>query len=335
MSAREGRLLSVDDLTVRFNVGRGWFNRGQIVQAVERVTFEIARGETFGLVGESGSGKSTTARAILRLIPTHSGSIRFEGEELTEASPAALRKLRRQAQMIFQDPYDSLNSRLKVSAIVREPMEIHDIGDDASRENRVADLLEQVGLATSAAAKYPHEFSGGQRQRIGIARALATQPSLVICDEPVAALDVSIQAQVLQLLADLQTEHGMAYLFISHDLNVVRRVCHRVAVLYLGRIVEQGPGSALFTRPRHPYTQALASAVRIADPKREQARRRIVLKGEIPSPTNPPSGCRFRTRCAYAQRICSEVEPPLEDAGEGRLVACHFWRNLPSPGPVL
>jgi len=321
-------LLEVRDLTVRFSVKRGWLAPRQSVQAVEGVSLDIAPRETVGLVGESGSGKSTTARGILQLVRPFAGAVTFEGQDVTAASPAAMAILRRRAQMIFQDPYGSLNQRLKVDAIIREPLEIHKIGDRRSRQHRVHELLDLVGLPESAAGRYPHEFSGGQRQRIGIARALATEPSLVICDEPVAALDVSIQAQVLQLLDDLQQQHAMAYLFISHDLNVVRRFSHRAAVMYLGRIVEHGPSDTLFSQPRHPYTQALVSAIRIPDPELDRSRQRVVLRGEIPSPTDPPSGCRFHTRCQYAQPLCSSTEPQLTDAGDGVSVACHFWRDL-------
>ncbi|MCA1737105.1 MAG: ATP-binding cassette domain-containing protein, partial [Actinobacteria bacterium] len=249
-----GQLLEVRDLVVKFRVGQGWFSAGQTVHAVSNVNLEVAHGETLGLVGESGSGKSTTARAVLQLVRPTSGSVKFEGREVTSASKAAMENLRRRAQMVFQDPYSCLNQRLKVGPIIREPLDIHDIGDPRSRRQRVIDLLDRVGLPSTAADRYPHQFSGGQRQRIGIARALATEPSLVVCDEPVAALDVSIQAQVLQLLADLQAERGMAYLFIAHDLNVVRHVSRRAAVMYLGRIVEQGPSHTLFSVPKHPYT---------------------------------------------------------------------------------
>lgn len=324
-------LLEVRDLTVRFSTGRGWLTPRKSVQAVEGVSLVIAAGETVGLVGESGSGKSTTARAILQLVRPFAGEVHFEGLDVTAADPAAIKVLRRRAQMVFQDPYGSLNQRIKVAAIISEPLEIHQIGDKRSRRQRVHELLDLVGLPTSAAGRYPHEFSGGQRQRIGIARALATEPSLVICDEPVAALDVSIQAQVLQLLDDLQQRNRMAYLFISHDLNVVRRISHRAAVMYLGRIVEQGPSESLFARPRHPYTQALVSAIRIPDPELDRLRQRVILRGEIPSPTDPPTGCRFHTRCPYAQPLCTESEPQLTDAGDGVAVACHFWTNL-TPG---
>lgn len=327
-------LLEVRDLKVSFTLpATGWFKPRPIVSAVDGVTLDIARGETVGLVGESGSGKSTTGRAILQLVRPTSGTVRFEDADVTSGDAAAIRTLRRRAQMVFQDPYGSLNSRLAVSSIIREPLDIHGVGDARSRGTRVAALMDRVGLPSDAGTRYPHEFSGGQRQRIGIARALALDPSLVICDEPVAALDVSIQAQVLQLLDELQREIGMAYLFIAHDLHVVRHVSSRAAVMYLGRVVESGPSRTIFSMPRHPYTQALVSAVPIADPGLERSRQRVVLYGEIPSPTNPPSGCRFRTRCPYAQDLCAEVVPPLEDAGDGTYVACHFWRNLIKAAP--
>ncbi len=329
LTAPSTSLLEVRDLHVRFTLpGAGFLRPRRVVSAVDGVTLDIGRGETMGLVGESGSGKSTTGRAILQLVRPTSGTVRFEGVDVITREPAAIRTLRRRAQMIFQDPYGCLNSRLAVTSIIQEPLDIHRIGDGASRRARVAALMDRVGLPKDAGERYPHEFSGGQRQRIGIARALALDPSLVICDEPVAALDVSIQAQVLQLLDELQREIGMAYLFIAHDLHVVRHVSKRAAVLYLGRVVEHGASRTIFSMPRHPYTQALVSAAPIADPGLERSRHRVVLRGEIPSPTDPPSGCRFRTRCPYAQELCAEVEPKLENAGDGTYVACHFWRDL-------
>ncbi len=335
MTSQDGSLLEVRDLTVRFTLpGIGWRGARRVVHAVEGVSLDIAPGETVGLVGESGSGKSTTGRAILQLVRPTSGTVRFEGTDVMGPDRAAIAGLRRRAQMIFQDPYGSLNPRLAVASIVREPLDIHRVGDREARRRRVVELLDRVGLPSDAGSRFPHEFSGGQRQRIGIARALALEPSLVICDEPVAALDVSIQAQVLQLLDELQRELGMAYLFIAHDLHVVRHVSSRAAVMYLGRIAEQGPSRSIFSMPRHPYTQALVSAAPIADPAIERSRRRVVLRGEIPSPTNPPSGCRFRTRCLYAQDLCAQVEPQLEDAGDGTSVACHFWRDLPGAGAL-
>ncbi|TQM01644.1 ABC transporter ATP-binding protein [Pseudonocardia kunmingensis] len=318
-------LLDVVDLAVSFKVARapGAWKRS-VVRAVDGVSLRIDPGETLGLVGESGSGKSTTGRAVLQLVPLDAGSIHLEGTDLTGAAGREL--LRKRAQMVFQDPFGSLNARMKVGEIIREPLEIHRIGDRASRRRRVTELLDLVGLPADSLTRYPHEFSGGQRQRIGIARALAVEPALVVCDEPVAALDVSVQAQILRLLKDLQREMGVAYLFIAHDLNVVRHVSRRTAVMYLGKIVEEGPSGTVFTTPRHPYTQALTSAIPVPDP--DAPRRRRILTGEIPSPTDPPSGCRFRTRCPFAQDRCATEEPRLEPAGDGVSVACHFWREI-------
>lgn len=332
-------LLEVRNIVVSFTLPRrDLLGPRPVVRAVDDVSLDVSRGETLGLVGESGSGKTTTGRAILRLVRLSAGTINFEGTEVSGSDRGALQTLRRRAQMIFQDPYGSLNPRLAVSSIIREPLDIHEIGDGRSRRARVATLLDQVGLPSDAGSRYPHEFSGGQRQRIGIARALALEPSLIICDEPVAALDVSIQAQVLQLLDDLQRELGMAYMFIAHDLHVVRHVSSRAAVMYLGRIVEHGPSRGLFAMPKHPYTQALVSAVPLSDPVRERSRRRIILRGEIPSPTDPPSGCRFRTRCWLRETLgnpeqCATVEPQLQDAGDGSYVACHFWKDLAKSAP--
>lgn len=326
MSPGDG-LLDVANLAVTFKGARSPGTRGRpVVRAVDGVSLTIAPGETVGLVGESGSGKSTTARAVLDLVPIASGSVTFEGTELNSGGRQGRRLLRSRAQMVFQDPFGSLNARMRVGEIIREPLDIHRLGDRASRTRRVAELLELVGLPADATARHPHEFSGGQRQRIAIARALAVEPSLVVCDEPVAALDVSIQAQILQLLKDLQRRTGVAYLFITHDLNVVQHVAHRTAVMYLGRIVEQGPSHLLFGAPRHPYTQALTSAIPVPDP--DAPRNRLILRGEIPSPTNPPSGCRFRTRCPFARDRCATETPELEPAGDGVSVACHFWRDI-------
>jgi len=327
VSAGERPVLEVSDLVVSFRGARrvGLADR-RAVQAVDGVSLRIESGETLGLVGESGSGKSTTARAILQLVPSRSGLVRFEGADLRSAGRAGRRDLRRHAQMIFQNPLGSLNSRLKVGRIIREPLDIHQIGDRAARRRRVEELLELVGLPADAVHRFPHEFSGGQQQRIAIARALAPEPSLMICDEPVAALDVSIQAQILQLLKDLQRTTGVSYLFIAHDLNVVRHVSRRTAIMYVGKIVEEGPSIALFESPRHPYTQALVSAVPVPDPAAQQ--RRTVLEGEIPSPANVPSGCRFRTRCRFARERCATEEPRLEPASDGVSVACHFWREI-------
>ncbi|MBA3368775.1 MAG: ATP-binding cassette domain-containing protein [Geodermatophilaceae bacterium] len=320
-------LLEVTDLAVSFKVARarGSWTR-PVVRAVDGISLRIEAGETLGLVGESGSGKSTTGRAVLQLVPADSGSIQLEGTDLATAGANGRELLRKRVSMVFQDPFGSLNARMKVGDIVGEPLEIQRIGDRPSRRSRVTEILDLVGLPADAISRYPHEFSGGQRQRIGIARALAVEPALVVCDEPVAALDVSVQAQILRLLKDLQRETGVAYLFIAHDLNVVRHVSRRTAVMYLGKIVEEGPSSTLFGAPRHPYTQALTSAIPIPDP--DAPRRRLVLTGEIPSPTNPPSGCRFRTRCPYAQERCAAEVPLLEPAGDGVSVACHFWKEI-------
>jgi oligopeptide transport system ATP-binding protein len=319
-------LLEVTGLAKHYPVKGGLLggSRG-VVRAVDGVSFAIGRGETLALVGESGCGKSTTARLVLRLIEPSAGTIRFDGVEV--AGRAELRALRRRVQVVFQDPYASLNPRLRVGEAIAEPMEVHGIGDAASRAARVKELLGLVGLAPFHAQRYPHEFSGGQRQRIGIARALAVQPELVVCDEPVSALDVSIQAQVVNLLKDLQGRFGLSYLFIAHDLAVVRHMADRVAVMYLGEIVESAPKRELFANPRHPYTRALLSAIPHPDPRR---RGRVTpLGGDVPSPMNPPPGCRFHTRCPFAQAVCRDRAPPLRELVPGHASACHFAEELP------
>jgi oligopeptide/dipeptide ABC transporter ATP-binding protein len=317
-------LVQVRDLVKEFELRRAsWRTGAATVHAVSGVSFDIRAGEALALVGESGCGKSTTAYCVLRLIEPSSGSVRFDGVELTELSSSNLRDARRRFQMVFQDPYTSLNPRMTVGDIVAEPLLVHGATSERQRE-RVDELLEQVQLGTDAIDRYPHQFSGGQRQRIGIARALALSPDLVALDEPVSALDVSIQAEIIRLLQRLRDELGLAYLFIAHDLSVVRHLSHRVAVMYLGKIVELAPAAELYSRPAHPYTKALLSAAPIPDPLIERERVRIVLEGDPPSPTNPPSGCRFRTRCWRAEEICAEVEPPLDDIAEGHRVACHF-----------
>ncbi len=332
MSTSQSPLLEVNDLEVRFKVSRPGSWRHSVVRAVDGVSFDIERGQTLGLVGESGSGKSTTGRAVLQLVPAHAGSIQLEGVDLATSRGKSRRLLRERVQMVFQDPYTSLNQRMRVGDIIAEPLHIHRVGDQASRRRRVADLADLVGLPTDSKNRYPHEFSGGQRQRIGIARALAIEPSLVICDEPVAALDVSIQAQIIRLLKDLQREIGVSYLFIAHDLNVVRHLSQRTAVMYLGKVVEHGASGSVFSNPRHPYTQALTSATPVPDP--DSPRRRTVLQGEIPSPTAPPSGCSFRTRCPHARPLCADETPILETTGDGVTVACHYWREIGSSTPA-
>ena len=318
-------LLRVAGLTKHFPVQRGIVFRRTVaeVQAADDVSFEIASRETLGLVGESGCGKSTVARCVIRLIDPDAGSIEFAGEDITRVRGEHLRRLRREMQMMFQDPFASLNPRMTVSDIISEPLRVHGLWrDDGPKQ--VRELVERVGLAREHVDRYPHEFSGGQRQRIGIARALALRPKLIVCDEPVSAVDVSMRAQVLNLLSDLQEEFGLTYLFISHDLSVVRQVCDRVAVMYLGQIVEVASRDALFERALHPYTQALISAVPVPDPSLERRRKRIVLKGDVPSPQDPPSACRFHTRCWKAEEICEREKPALTVRCDEHPAACHF-----------
>ncbi len=318
-------LLEVRDLKMHFPITRGILIQRQVgsIRAVDGLDFDLIKGETLGLVGESGCGKSTTGRAILQLHRPTEGSVRFEGVELTETSGPDLRQMRRRMQMIFQDPYASLNPRMTVGSIVGEPLDVHQLGNSKTdRQDRVRELLEIVGLNPYFVNRYPHEFSGGQRQRIGVARALAVNPSFIVCDEPISALDVSIQAQVINLLEDLQRELQLTYLFIAHDLSVVRHISDRIAVMYLGKIVELAERTDLYENPRHPYTEALLSAVPVPDPVVEAKRQRIILEGDVPNPASPPTGCNFSTRCPKAMDRCFQEEPEFRDVGGGHYAAC-------------
>ncbi len=326
----ERNLVEVTNLKVHFPITSGIFQReiGR-VRAVDDVTFEIRKGETLGLVGESGCGKSTTGRALIRLRNPTSGSVKFDGIELADISRGELRRMRRRMQIIFQDPYSSLNPRMTVGSIINEPLETHNLGSGKARNERVRELLRLVGLNPSFTNRYPHEFSGGQRQRIGVARALAVEPEFIVCDEPISALDVSIQAQVLNLLVELREQFGLTYLFIAHDLSVVRHISDRVGVMYLGKLVELGPPAQIYAAPGHPYTRALLSAVPIPDPKAERRRKRVILTGDVPSPANPPSGCRFHTRCWLYERLgrpenCRTEDPELRTVAPDHRAACHY-----------
>lgn len=320
-------VLEAAGLVKHFPAGAGMFARAAgVVKAVDGVSFALAAGESFAIVGESGCGKSTVARLLLRLIEPTAGAVRLEGRDLLALAPAELRAARRRLQIVFQDPYGSLNPRMTVGQMLTEPLMLHQVVAPARRRGRVAELLRLVGLQPDSAQRYPHEFSGGQRQRLAVARALAAEPRVIVCDEPVSALDVSIQAQILNLLADLQQRLGLAYVIISHDLAVVRHIATTVGVMYLGRFVESGPGETVFERPRHPYTQALLSSVPVPEPGRRS--RRIILQGDVPSPIAPPTGCHFHPRCVHAIARCREETPVAEADPEGGTVACHRWREL-------
>ncbi|MHB8991775.1 MAG: ABC transporter ATP-binding protein [Chloroflexota bacterium] len=327
---KQEKLLEVANLKMYFPITQGILLQRKVgdVRAVDDISFFIRKGETLGLVGESGCGKSTTGRSILQLYRPTGGSVRFGETELTQLKGEELRKMRRRMQMIFQDPYASLNPRMTVGDIIGEPLDIHHLARGKARQERVQELLRLVGLNPYFANRYPHEFSGGQRQRIGVARALAVEPEFIVCDEPVSALDVSIQAQIINLLEELQGEFGLTYLFIAHDLSVVRHISDRIAVMYVGKMVELADRNALYQRPLHPYTKALLSAVPVPDPVVESMRQRVILTGDVPSPVKPPSGCRFHPRCRYARDECSQSEPEFKEVESDHWVACHFWDEI-------
>ena len=329
MSTNSGELLRIDNLSKTFSINTGLFSKPLQLKALQDISFSINRGETLGIVGESGCGKSTLGRCILQLLKPDSGRVLWLGTDLTALPGEEMRKRRKELQIIFQDPQASLNPRMTVGEIVADPLKtLMPELNGAQRRERVMEMMEAVGLQPEMINRYPHEFSGGQAQRIGIARALITEPKLIVCDEPVSALDVSIQAQILNLLSELKDQFGLTLIFISHNLSVVRHVSDRILVLYLGRMVELSSGDDLYQDAKHPYTKALLTAVPIPDPRRARQRNIDALTGEIPSPINPPSGCTFRTRCRYAIGLCAEKRPPLENVGDGRLVACHRWREI-------
>ncbi|HEX2915535.1 MAG TPA: dipeptide ABC transporter ATP-binding protein [Chloroflexia bacterium] len=332
--------MEINDLQMHFPITEGIIFQHKVgaVKAVDGLNFTIKKGETLGMVGESGCGKSTTGRAILQLYRPTGGQVIYKGQDLTKLSGEEMRKMRRKIQIIFQDPYASLNPRMTVGNIIGEPLEVHGLAKGKAKQDRVRELLRTVGLNPNYINRYPHEFSGGQRQRIGIARALAVEPEFIVADEPVSALDVSIQAQVVNLLEDLQDKFGLTYLFIAHDLSVVRHISDRIAVMYLGKMVELADRNDLYEKPMHPYTKALLSAIPVPDPLLEEKRKRIILEGDVPSPINPPSGCHFRTRCPLAQEICKE-EPPFVEHRPGHFAACHFaekaLEELPQPAETV
>jgi oligopeptide transport system ATP-binding protein len=329
-SGGEDTLLRVENLKMYFPITQGiiFQRRVGFVRAVDDISFGIQRGETLGLVGESGCGKSTTGRAILQLYKPTDGQVIFDDKNLVQMKGGEMRRMRREMQMIFQDPYASLNPRMTVGSIIGEPLEIHNLAKGRAKQERVQELLRTVGLNPYFANRYPHEFSGGQRQRIGIARALAVEPKFIVCDEPISALDVSIQAQIINLLEELQEKLGLTYLFIAHDLAVVRHISDRVAVMYVGKIVELSDRNSIFENPLHPYTRALLSAIPVPDPVIEKKRTRIILTGDVPSPVNPPSGCRFNPRCPYAEDNCRTDEPSLDEVKPGHWAACHYWDEI-------
>jgi oligopeptide transport system ATP-binding protein len=334
--SQNGALLDVRDLVKHFPIKSGVLIDREVgrVRAVDGVSFSVREGETLGLVGESGCGKSTLCRTVMQLIEPTSGSVTFMGKDITQLGRRSMRPIRREMQMIFQDPYASLNPRKRVAQIVGDPLRLHGVASGRELERAVKELLERVGLSPEHYGRFPHEFSGGQRQRIGIARALALRPKLIIADEPVSALDVSIQAQIINLLDDLQREFNLTYIFVAHDLGVIRHVSDRIAVMYLGKIVEIGPAEEVYSTPIHPYTLSLLASLPIPDPKENRAREPMVLEGDLPSPANPPAACRFHTRCPYATEICSEVEPQLVHHGHGHWAACHHPLDREHPEAV-
>ncbi|MGL5352444.1 MAG: ABC transporter ATP-binding protein [Clostridium sp.] len=325
MEKKNDVIIEVKNLSKFFPVNKGMFSKKSYVKAVDNVSFTINRGETLGLVGESGCGKTTTGRTVLKLYDSTAGQIVFNGEDITNFTEKQMVPLRKNMQMIFQDPYASLNPRMTVGDIIGEAIDIHKIMQGEERAERIRYLLNRVGLNGDHINRYAHEFSGGQRQRIGIARALAVEPDFIVCDEPISALDVSIQAQVINMLEEIQEEFGLTYLFIAHDLSMVKHISTHIGVMYLGRMVEKGPSNDVYAKPKHPYTQALLSAVPVPDPRASKTMNRIVLEGDIPSPIDPPPGCRFKGRCQYAKPICGEVDPELKEVEPGHFVACHLF----------